>query len=92
MVKRKTTKRRHYPKKQEDNIFTGTKKLADTAIKAYKIGGMPLVLVIVGLIGFVFAILLKSMMDTVTFIAIILVCILLFSVGVFIYLKEKKIV
>ena len=99
MTKRKTKSRpSKKPRKsskyrqQEPDIFTGTKKLVDSAICAYKVGGMPLVLVIIGLIGFIFSFLFKSMFEGITFIIMVVVSILLFLSGIWIYLKEKKII
>lgn len=85
-------KRKYQSRKQEENLFTGTKKLADTAIKAYKVGGMSLVLVIVGLIGFVFTFIFKSTLDIMNYILAVIICVLLFGTGVYIYLKEQKII
>lgn len=77
-------RRKSQPRKQED-IFTGTNKLATTAIKAYKVGGMALVLVIVGLIGLVFTFLFNSIPGTI-------ISVFLFILGVYIYLKENNII
>ena len=77
-------------KKQQDDIFTGTQKLLDSTVKAYDKGGMALVLVIIGLIGFLFNFLFRSAMSTSTFVIMIIVTMVLFSVGVYIYLKEHS--
>ena len=78
--------------RKQESIFDGTSKLADKAIQAYKAGGMPLVLVVIGMIGFVFSFLFRSTMSGGTFAVMILISVLLFGVGVWIYLKEKKII
>ncbi len=90
MAKRKP--QRSQSRKQEENIFSGTEKLANTAIKAYKVGGMSLVLVIVGLIGFLFTFIFKSTLDIMNYILAVIICVLLFGTGVYIYLKEQKII
>lgn len=88
---RKKSQTKSQPRKQEPNIFTETKKLVDAIIKAYRVGGMALTLVSVGLIGLIFTFLFKSTLDTISFIAFIIVCVILFSLGVYIYyLKEIK--
>jgi len=89
--KRKTYYKRKSRRHSEDNLFTGTDKLAKTAIKAYEKGGMPLVLVIIGLIGFILTLFLKSILETSTFVIAIIVEVLLFLGGLFLYCKEKKI-
>lgn len=87
MTKRKSQKSQS---RKQETIFSGTNKLANTAIKAYKVGGMSLVLVVAGLIGLILTILFKSTFDTITFIAFIVICILLFLGGIFVYLVENK--
>lgn len=78
-------------KRQQDDIFTGTQKLVDSTVKAYDKGGMALVLVIIGLIGFIFNFLFRSVMSTSTFIIMIIISVGLFFGGVAIYLKEHNI-
>ena len=78
-------------RKSQDDIFTGTEKLADSSISAYKVGGMPLVFAIIGFIIFLFIILFRISMSNSTFFLIIVVDILLFVAAIYIYFHERNI-
>lgn len=92
MACKKYPKRKSIKKYQsQDNLLSGTNQLAKTTIKAYEKGGMPLVLVIVGLIGFVLTFFLRTAMETSTFVVFVIIEVLLFLLGVLLYCKEKKI-
>ena len=68
------------------------KKIMQGIQSVYKEGGVGLVLIALGGVAFLFLILMRSILDVVTFIISIIVLIGLIGTGVWILLKEKEII